>query len=145
MSSKFDPFLMATAGVWATASRAKRKQVGAVIARQNRIVATGFNGTLPGLPNHCEDVDGETLPTVMHAEANAILFAAKHGLPLQDCTIYSTLSPCMQCSKMIAAAGITRVVYCHAHSDQSGVHLLADLGVQCDQLQEEDIVACITT
>lgn len=136
---------MATAGVWATASQATRKQVGAVIAKQDRIIATGFNGTLPGLPNQCEDSQGETLPTVMHAEANAILFAAKHGLTLQDCTIYCTLSPCMQCSKMIAAAGITRLVYCYAHSDQSGVRLLADLGVSCEQLQEEDVIQCIAT
>jgi len=143
VSSKFDGHLMATAGVWATASQAQRKQVGAVISKDHRIIATGFNGTLPGLPNHCEDVNGETLPTVMHAEANAILFAAKHGLALQGCTLYTTLSPCMQCAKMVAASGITRLVYYQAHSDQSGVHLLADLGVLCDQLSEDIIIDAI--
>lgn len=135
--SKYDEFLMATAAIWSVASKAKRKQVGAVIAYDNRIISTGFNGTLPGLPNECEDAAGKTLPTVMHAEANAILFAAREGLALDGCTIYTTLSPCVQCSKMIAGAGITRVVYVKPHSDTTGLDLLEDCGVDVEQINVE--------
>lgn len=137
--SKYDHLLMATAIVWSSASKAQRKQVGAVIAKDDRIIATGYNGTLPGQPNNCEDAQGETLPTVMHAEMNALLFAAKHGLALQGCTVYVTLSPCMACAKAMAAAGITRVAYYKQHSDTSGLDLLTSLHLQVDQLDENNV------
>lgn len=129
-----DKMLMASANVWATASHSNRAKVGAVLALDGRIVGTGYNGTPPGYPNCCEDSNGVTLPEVIHAEENVILFCAKHGLKTGGATLYTTLSPCPACAKMIAGAGIVEVVYEQAYRDPAGIAFLSKLGVYIRKL-----------
>lgn len=116
--------MMACAYAFASNSYAKRKQVGAVIAKDNRIIATGYNGTPPEMCNTCEK-DDVTIPEVVHAELNAILFAARHGVALEGCTLYVTLAPCLPCSTAILQAGIRKVVYNEAYRNMEGVELLS--------------------
>lgn len=104
-------------------SYAKKAQVGCVIARDGRIITTGFNGTPEGHDNACEK-DGITLPTVIHAEMNAILFAARIGASIEGATLYCNWSPCPECSKMIANSGIVRIVVLKEYRDISGLKLL---------------------
>lgn len=129
-----DKILMASANVWASASHSKRSKVGAVLALDGRIVGTGYNGTPPGYSNCCEDANGVTLPEVIHAEENVILFCAKHGLKTGGSTLYTTLSPCPACAKMIAAAGIVEVVYEQEYRNIDGIAFLLKLGVPVRKL-----------
>lgn len=105
-------------------SRACRRQVGALLVKDNNILSYGYNGTPTGFDNHCEDEQCETLPHVLHAEANAIMKACKEGRSTNGATLYLTFSPCYQCCKLIVQAGIKRVVYLDEHSDTSGLLLL---------------------
>jgi len=125
-----DYALIKTAEIWADLSRCERSKVGAVIARNGRIIATGYNGTPPGYDNKCEDCNGHTRPEVLHAEENAIVFCARHGLPTEGCDLYTSLSPCPGCAKMIAAAGIKRVFYKTQYRDPMGIELLEKLNVE---------------
>lgn len=92
-----------------TCSRAK---VGAVIAKENRIISTGYNG-VPSRMKHCVHLTNENKRCVktVHAEMNAIIFAAKHGLSVRGCDLYTTLSPCNDCCKAIINSGINRVFF----------------------------------
>lgn len=135
--SRFDSFLIQTAEVWSRASRCKRSKVGCVIARDSRIIATGFNGTLPGEDNCCEE-HGGTKPTVMHAEQNALMFCAKHGLSTNGCSMYTTVSPCIDCAKMIVTAGISKVVYSEEYRDLNGLKLLEQFGIEINKLEAND-------
>jgi len=125
-----DYALIKTAEIWADLSRCERSKVGAVIARNGRIIATGYNGTPPGYDNKCEDCDGNTRAEVLHAEENAIVFCARHGLTTEGCDLYTSLSPCPGCAKMIAAAGIKRVFYKTQYRDPMGIKLLEKLNVE---------------
>jgi dCMP deaminase len=109
-------------------SYATRLKVGAVAVRDKRIVCVGFNGTPPGLPNVCES-DGVTLPTVLHAEENLILFAAKNGISLNGCSIYITHQPCLNCARMIYGAGISDVTYKEIYRTSEGLEFLESVGV----------------
>lgn len=109
-------------------SYATRLKVGAVAVRDKRIVCVGFNGTPPGLPNVCES-DGVTLPTVLHAEENLILFAAKNGISLNGCSIYVTHQPCLNCARMIYGAGISDVTYKEIYRTSEGLEFLESVGV----------------
>jgi dCMP deaminase len=131
---KLDQLLMKTAQVWAAASYCERSKVGCVIARDGRIIATGYNGTLPGEENTCEDCSGATKSTVMHAEQNALIFCAKHGLSVKGCVLYTTLSPCMDCVKSIISSGITRVVYLDEYRDTSGIALLKRFNITTEKI-----------
>ena len=117
----WDSYFMLIALVVSTRSTCDRKRVGAVIVKDRNILATGYNGSLPGLP-HCDDVGhmmeaGHCVRTV-HAEANAIVQAAKHGVSLRGATIYTTASPCWNCFKLIASAGIKRICYGEFYRDR---------------------------
>lgn len=110
----WDKYFIELANLVSTRSTCDRKHVGAVITYRNRVISTGYNGSLPGLA-HCDDIghdleDGHCVATV-HAEQNAILQAAKMGIPTENCTIYCNTLPCWNCFKVIVTAGITRVVY----------------------------------
>ena len=110
----WDRYFLSMARVAATRATCTRKQVGAVIVLDRRVLSTGYNGSLRGEP-HCTEVgchmeEGHCIRTV-HAEANAILQAARHGTRLEGATIYTTASPCWPCFKLIANAGIVRVCY----------------------------------
>lgn len=117
----WDEYFMNIAREVATRSTCARKHVGAVIVRDKTILSTGYNGSVRGLP-HCDEVghmmvDGHCVRT-LHAECNAIIQAAKHGSGIDASTIYVTASPCWSCFKMIANAGITRIVYGEFYRDE---------------------------
>jgi len=129
--------MIETAKVWSQASHCKRLQVGAVLAKDGRIISCGYNGTCPGDDNCCEDEEGNTLPTVSHAEANAIIFCARNGVETVNCTLYVTVSPCIECSKLIATAGIVRVVYIKKFRETSGIEFLQHRNIEVCQLQQQ--------
>ena len=109
--NKFDYALMNTAYVWSDLSHSKIVKVGCVIAKDNRIITHGYNGMPTHLENECEAEDGKSKPEVIHAEHNAILFAAKNGISLNGCTAYITHFPCLHCASMLIVTGIKTVVY----------------------------------
>jgi len=115
---------MAMALAVSTLSHCKRSQVGAILEKDGNVISMGYNGTPSGMDNCCEDEDNKTKSSVLHAEMNAIIKAAKTGNSVQDSTLYVTLSPCIECSKYILQSGIKRVVYLQEYRDMSGVELL---------------------
>lgn len=128
----WDEYFMTMAHFVATRATCTRRQVGAVIVREKRILTTGYNGSPPGLP-HCTDVgcwivDGHCVRTI-HAEQNAIVQAALHGVSTKGATLYVTAAPCVTCAKLIIAAGIERVVYQEKYTDTLGEQMLQDKGV----------------
>ena len=122
---------------WGKLSHCMRKQVGALIVKDRMIISDGYNGTPSGFENYCEDDEGYTKWYVLHAEANAILKVAASTQSCKEATLYITLSPCQQCSKLIHQAGIKRVVYAEAYKDSSGVDFLEKAGVELTYLPYE--------
>ena len=118
------------ASEWAKLSYCERRQVGAIIVKDRMIISDGYNGTPTGYENICEDDEGYTKWYVLHAEANAILKVAASTQSCNGATLYITLSPCKNCSKLIFQAGITRVVYSTAYKDLSGVEFLEKSGIE---------------
>lgn len=115
---------------WGKLSYCRRKQVGAIIVKDRMIISDGFNGTPTGFENYCEDEAGYTKWYVLHAEANAISKVASSTQSCFGATLYITLSPCRECSKLIHQSGIRRVVYQKAYKDESGLDFLARAGVE---------------
>ena len=115
---------------WAKLSHCSRKQVGALIVKDQMIISDGYNGTPSGFENNCELESGETKWHVLHAEANAILKCAKYGQSCQGADLYLTLSPCKECSKLIHQAGIKRVIYHNKYKDTNGLDFLQQAGVE---------------
>ena len=116
----------------ATRSTCDRKHVGALIVRDKCILATGYNGSIRGLP-HCDDEghmmeDGHCVRTI-HAEANAIIQAARNGVAIAGAELYTTASPCWPCFKLIANAGISRVYYGEFYRDQKSLAVARDAGI----------------
>lgn len=137
---KFDRSYLQMASIWARNSYCKRRQVGALLVKDNMIISDGYNGTPSGFENVCEDENGVTKPYVLHAEANAISKIAKSGNNSEGATLYVTASPCIECSKLIIQAGIKRVVYRDEYRLTDGVDLLRRAGVETeriDDLQDE--------
>ncbi|MBK7131214.1 MAG: dCMP deaminase family protein [Crocinitomicaceae bacterium] len=126
---KYDRAYLKMALEWAKLSHCKRKQVGALIVHNNMIISDGYNGTPSGYTNSCEDDQGETHWYVLHAEANAILKVAKTTQSADGATLYITLSPCKECSKLIIQSGIKRVVYHNEYKDTSGIEFLSEYGI----------------
>jgi len=133
---KYDRAYLTMAQEWAKLSYCRRKQVGALIVRQNMIISDGYNGTPSGYSNACEDDTGDTHWYVLHAEANAILKVAKSTQSAEGATLYVTLSPCKECSKLIIQSGIKRVVYSVEYKDSSGVQFLREYGIESRHLAE---------
>jgi dCMP deaminase len=131
---KYDIAYLKMALEWAKLSHCERKQVGALIVKGRMIISDGFNGTPSGFDNCCEDDEGLTKWEVLHAEANAILKVAGSTQSAERATLYITLSPCQQCSKLIHQAGIKRVVYCRDYRDTSGIDFLEKAGVETQYL-----------
>ena len=127
---KYDKAYLKMALEWGKLSHCKRKQVGALIVKNRMIISDGFNGTPTCFENCCEDENGATKWEVLHAEANAILKVASSTQSAKDATLYITLSPCTQCSKLIHQAGIKRVVYANAYKDDEGLKFLEKAGVE---------------
>ena len=122
------------AETWAKLSYCKRRQVGAIIVKNRMIISDGYNGTPTGFENVCEDEENYTKWYVLHAEANAILKVASSTQSCDGATLYVTLSPCRECSKLIHQSGIYRVVYSEAYKDLSGVEFLKKAGVIVNQI-----------
>ena len=122
------------AETWGKLSYCKRRQVGAIIVKNRMIISDGYNGTPTGFENICEDEENYTKWYVLHAEANAILKVASSTQSCDGATLYVTLSPCRECSKLIHQSGISRVVYSEAYKDLSGVEFLKKAGVTVNQI-----------
>jgi dCMP deaminase len=133
---KYDRAYLRMAKEWAKLSHCKRKQVGSLIVKNNTIVSDGYNGTPSGFTNACEDEDGNTHWYVLHAEANAILKVAKSTQNAEGATLYVTLSPCKECSKLIIQAGIKRVVFLDQYKDDSGIQFLKQFGIDVKHIVE---------
>ncbi len=136
--NKYDKAYLRIAREWSQLSYCERKKVGAIIVRDRMIISDGYNGTPSGFDNCCEDESGLTNWYVLHAEANAILKVAGSTQSCQGATLYITLSPCKECSKLIHQAGIKRVVYQIGYRDTEGVDFLLKAGVEVDQIEELD-------
>ena len=134
---KYDTAYLKMAFEWGKLSHCKRKQVGALIVKDRMIISDGFNGTPTGFDNCCEDGEGLTKWEVLHAEANAILKVASSTQSAKDATLYITLSPCTECSRLIHQAGIKRVVYANAYRDTSGLEFLEKAAVKTMHLPYE--------
>lgn len=133
--NKYDRAYLRIAKEWSLLSYCKRKQVGAIIVRDRMIISDGYNGTPSGFENCCEDESGLTNWYVLHAEANAILKVARSTQTCEGATLYITLSPCRECSKLIHQSGIKRVVFQTAYKDTSGVDFLVKAGVMVEQIE----------
>ena len=135
---RYDKAYLRMAHEWAKLSHCKRKQVGAIIVKDRMIISDGYNGTPTGFENCCEDEEGYTKWYVLHAEANAISKVAASTQSCEGATLYVTLSPCTDCSKLIHQAGIVRVVYSQAYKDCSGLEFLEKAGVELKHIEDLD-------
>jgi dCMP deaminase len=131
---RYDKAYLRMALEWGKLSHCKRKQVGALIVKDRMIISDGFNGTPTGFENHCEDEDNYTKWYVLHAEANAILKVASSAQSCKGSTLYLTLSPCRECSKLIHQAGIIRLVYLKEYKDRTSIDFLKNAGVIVEQI-----------
>ncbi len=132
---KYDVTYLKMAQEWGNLSYCERRKVGALIVKNNRIISDGYNGTPSGFENFCEDEDGYTKWYVLHAEANAITKVASSTQSCDGATLYITLSPCKQCSKLIYQAKIKRLVYAVQYKDTSGIEFLKKAGVIVDHVK----------
>ncbi|SEL25366.1 dCMP deaminase [Aquimarina amphilecti] len=135
---KYDKAYLRIAREWGKLSHCDRKKVGAVIVKDRMIISDGFNGTPTGFENPCEDEEGYTKWYVLHAEANAISKVASSTQSCKGATLYITLSPCKECSKLIHQAGIKRIVYQTAYKDDSGLLFLEKAGVEIENIIDLD-------
>ena len=123
----------------ATRSTCDRKYVGAVIVRDKTILSTGYNGSIRGMP-HCDEVghliENDHCIGTVHAEANAIIQAAKNGVRIDGGELYTTASPCWSCFKLLANAGITRVYYGEFYREKRSVEVAKQLGIELVDLSE---------
>ena len=137
MEMKFKLAYMDTAKRFAELSRARRKKVGAIIVKDDRILSIGYNGTPSGWDNDCEyEIDGEyvTKREVLHAEANALAKLTKSTENSTNAMMFVTLSPCFECSKNIYSAGISKVYYSEEYRDISGIKFLEQCGVIVEKI-----------
>ena len=131
--ASWDEYFMSIAQVVATRSTCPRKYVGAVIVRNRTILSTGYNGSIRGMP-HCSDVghmmeDNHCVATI-HAEANAIIQAARNGVTIEGADVYVTASPCWNCFKQIANAGVRRIVYGEFYRDARIFDVAQHIGIE---------------
>ncbi len=132
-------YFMEISSVVATRATCDRRKVGAVIVRDRIILSTGYNGSIRGMP-HCDEIghmmENDHCVATIHAEANAILQAARNGVRIEDSEIYTTASPCWSCFKMIANAGIRRIYYGAFYRDDRIFRVAEQLGIQLIDLSE---------
>jgi len=121
-----------------TRSTCDRKHVGAVIVRERTILSTGYNGSIRGMP-HCDEVghemEGDHCVATIHAEANAIIQAARNGVNISGAEMYTTASPCWNCFKLIANSGIKRIHYGEFYRDERSLKLAARVGIELSDLR----------
>lgn len=131
---ELDKKYMRIAYIWSENSYANRRKVGCIIVKDNMIISDGWNGTPSGFPNICEDENNVTYPYVLHAEANAITKLAKSTNTSIGATLYVTMSPCIECAKLIIQSEIKRVVYSETYRITDGIDLLKQAGIQIEQI-----------
>lgn len=135
MKQKYINAHMECAYVYSNLSYCNRLKVGCVIVKNNRIISIGYNGTLPGTPNICESADGsKTLPTVLHAELNAITKLAQSNESGQGAAIFVTHAPCLQCAMLIISSGISEVYYTETYRCTLGIECLKEHGIHVEQV-----------
>ena len=127
---KYDIAYLKMAKEWSKLSYCHRRQVGALIVKDKMIISDGYNGTPTGFENVCEDEENNTKWYVLHAEANAIMKVAASTQSCDGATLYVTLSPCRECSKLIFQSGIKRVVYIVEYKDKTGIDFLKKSGLE---------------
>ena len=151
MSLTFDQIFMNLASDLAQKSHCVKNHVGAVLTKDTRIISIGYNGPPAGTHNCDEEWPEEGCPRdsknscslALHAEENAILYAVKNGAQINGSTLYTTLSPCIACARLIYASGIQKVYYKHSYaaykglSLDEGVEFLNKFGIQCDKLEDD--------
>ena len=130
---QLDQRYLKMADIWSQNSYCKRRQVGALLIKDQMIISDGYNGTPSGFENVCEDENNNTKPYVLHAEANAITKVAKSGNSSNGATLYVTSSPCLECSKLIIQAGIKRVVFTESYRLEDGINLLKRANIEKHQ------------
>lgn len=134
---KYDRAYLRMAKEWSQLSHCTRKKVGALIVKDRMIISDGFNGTPSGFENPCEHEDtGSTKWYVLHAEANAILKVAGSTQSCSGSTLYLTMSPCKECSKLIHQSGINRLVYIEKYKDTTGLEFLERAGVELKHIED---------
>lgn len=141
--SKFKSYFMKVAKLAAENSYSRRAKVGAIIVRNGRIISTGWNGQPKGFDNCCErevvlptgEKALETLPTVIHAEMNALFWCSKTEIISDNSELYVTLSPCVNCALGIIQCGIRKVYYLDEYRDTSGLELLKKCGIELEQVK----------
>jgi dCMP deaminase len=136
---ELDKRYLRMAMIWAENSYCKRRQVGALIVKDKRIISDGYNWTPSGFENNCEDENGLTRSYVLHAEANAITKIACSNNNSKNATLYVTASPCIECAKLIIQAGINRVVYSEKYRLTEGVELLERANIEIVYIDKEDL------
>ena len=129
---------MEVAYQFAKLSYAERRQVGAVIVKDGQIISFGYNGTPNGFDNCCEHND-TTKREVLHAESNAITKVAQSTIGCGGATLYTTTSPCFDCSKLIIQSGIQRVYYTETYRDMSGIELLKKANITVERIHPKDL------
>lgn len=122
------------ARIWAENSYCKRRQVGALVVKDQRIISDGYNGTPSGFDNICEE-NNVSFPYVLHAEANAITKLARSYNNSDGATLYVTASPCIECAKLIIQAGIRRVIYGEKYRIDDGLKLLSRAKIETQQIE----------
>lgn len=133
----WDEYFMNIAKAVASRSTCSRRSVGAVVVRDKRILATGYNGAPAGL-RHCDHTGGADMrdghcARSTHAEQNAIVQAARHGTMIDGATVYCTAQPCLTCAKLLVNAGVKRVVYDGEYPDELAVAILDEAGIELDR------------
>lgn len=149
MRKSWDEYFMEIAEIVKTRSTCMRRQVGAVIVKDNRIITTGYNGAPSGL-KHCTELGGcereklhvpsgqrHELCRALHAEQNAIIQAAKLGIGTEGATIYITLQPCVICAKMLINAGIQRIVFRGTYPDELAMSILEEADIELCMMKED--------
>lgn len=136
---KKDQLYMRMARVWAENSYCQRRQVGALLVKNQMIISDGYNGTPSGFENNCEDENNVSKPYVLHAEANAITKVARSNNSSDGATLYVTASPCIECSKLIIQSGIRRVVYGELYRLTDGIELLRRAGIEVKYLAPDEM------
>jgi dCMP deaminase len=132
---KYDIAYLKMALEWSKLSYCKRRQVGVLIVKDRMIISDGYNGTPTGFENICEDDENYTKWYVLHAEANAIMKVSASTQSSKGATLYITLSPCRECSKLIFQSGIKRLVYNKEYKDTSGIDFLKKSGIDITHIQ----------
>lgn len=140
MKSKFVQFYMNVAEETSKLSSAKRLQVGCVAVKDNRIIAYGYNGTPSGWDNGCEDHTNKTKPEVLHAEANCIAKIARSNESSEDCVMFITHSPCMDCAKLLYQSGVSKVYYKTQYRTCEGIDFLQKANIHIEHYNDNEVI-----